>query len=157
MYRTITDLAYSRSAECPFVVDEISMEKLRSSLCKFENEKTLLSPDAQIGVRKSVAAALGRRKDLTHGGEVYDVVYPYSVDFEGIVDGLCGPRLPPEIPPVYEDDRGSGTMSMDLGTEDETPLTPLEIPSMLGVVGSKVCEEVAGAGRVGYYPGMHLR
>lgn len=61
------------------------MEELRGSLCKYRNENTLLSHNAQIGVRKSVATALE--------GGVYGAVYLFSVDFEGSVNGLCGPRL----------------------------------------------------------------
>lgn len=146
MYRTVTDLTYSRSPECPFIVDEPSMASFRSCLYKYENEKTSLSPDAQIGVRKSIAAALGRRKGLISDEEVCSVDYPCSVDIESLVDSLCGPRLPPQDFSIDEHDRG--TMSMDLGTEDDGPQTPLETPSLWDVVRSKVCEEVAGADRV---------
>ena len=78
---------------------QMSMEELRSSLCKYENENTLLSPDAQIGVRKSVGTAFGREEGLDAGRWVYGVVYLYSLDFEGIVNGLCNPRLPPKTSP----------------------------------------------------------
>ena len=105
MYRTVTDLAYSRSPECPF---ELSTADLRSRLYKYENEKTLLPPDTQIGVRKSIAAALGKRKGPRPEGKIHAVVYPYSVDVERIVDGLWGPRQP------FADkiDSRSGTMLM---------------------------------------------
>jgi hypothetical protein len=156
MYRTVTDLAYSRSPECPFIVDEMSMANLRSRLCKYENEDTFLSLDAQTGVRKSIAAALGERRSLVQEGGACDALYPYSVDVERIVDDLCGPRLPPETLSVDEDDRGSWTMSMDLGTEDDTPLTPPEMQSLLKVVRSKVCGEVADADGVGGPLSMHM-
>jgi len=155
MYRTITDLVYSRSPECPFIVDKPSMAELRNRLDKYENENTLLSPDAQIGVRKSVAAALGERKGSTLEGEVYAVVYPYSVDIERIVDNLCGPRRPPQGSPFDELDSGSGTMTMDLGTEDNTPSTPSEFSPLSKVVGSKVYE-IMGAGRVDVSSGRRL-
>ena len=156
MYRTVTDLAYSGSPECPFIVDKVPMTNLRNLLCKYQNKNTSLSPDAQIGMRKSVAAALGERKGLRHEGEVFTDFYPYSVDVERLVDGLCGSHLPPESFCVEEDDRESGTMSMDLGTEDETPLTPPEMPSLLKTIESKVCEEVTGVGGVDCSPGIHL-
>jgi len=66
------------------------MMDLHRRLLRYENENTLLSPDAQTGVRKSIAAALGERKGSTQEGNIYAVVYPYSVDVERIVDGLCG-------------------------------------------------------------------
>lgn len=155
MYRTVTDLAYSRSPECPFIVDEVSMTKLRSRLSTYENEKTLVAPDAQIGVRKSIAAALGGRKGFTQEGEAYAIVHPCSVDLERLVEDLCGPRLQPENI-AHEQYGGSGTMSMDLGTDYETPQTPPDMQPLLKVVGSKVCEEVLGARRVDDSPGGHL-
>lgn len=148
MYRAVTDLAYSRSPECPFIVNEQSMMDLRRRLLRYENENTLLSPDAQTGVRKSIAAALGERKGLTQEGGIYAAVYPYSVDVERIVDGLCGPRLPFETFPVTVPDNGSGTMSMDLGTEDGTQSTSLELPPLSKAVGSRICQEATGAARV---------
>lgn len=121
------------------------MSNLRSRLRKFGNENAFLSPDAQVGMRRSIAAALGEMKSLVPEREAYAVIYPYSVDAERLVDGLCGPRLLPESLPVDELDRGSGTMSMDLGTEDDTPSTPPELPSQLKVVGSGIGKKVAGA------------
>lgn len=158
MYKTITDSAYSRSHECPFIVDEISMANFRNTLWKYQNENLILPRDAQVGVRKSVAAALGEWKGLVQEGEVGGTLYPYSVDFERLVDDLCGPRLPPETHSVDGDDRGSWTMSMDLGSEDETPLTPPEIPSMLKAVGTKAREEVVvvGVDRIDSFPSIHL-
>ena len=148
MYRTVTDLVYSRSSECPFIVDEPSMAELRSRLDQFENENTLLSPDAQVGVRKSVASALGERKDSTLGGQPHAAVYPYSVDVERIVDNLCGPRRPPQFSLFDEFDGGSGTMTADVGTEDNTPSTPSEFsPPLSRVVGSKTYEATDG-GRI---------
>jgi hypothetical protein len=138
MYRTLTDLAYSRSPECPFIVDELSMAELRSRLDKYENENALLSSDAQVGVRKSIAAALGQRKGSMPEGTIRAVVYPYSVDFEQVVENLCGPRRPFQPFSVGELDNGSGTMSMDLGTEDNTPSTPSELPPSSKAVGSKI-------------------
>ena len=154
MYRTLTDLDYSRSPECPFIVDELSMEEFRNCLPKYENQKTLLPPDAQIGVRKSIAAALGDRKGSTPDGEVHAVVYPYSMDVERIVDSLCGPRYPSQTSSFEEPDSGSGTMSMDLGTEDDTLSTPSDLPPSLRAVGSKVCEEVVIGVGVGGFPGI---
>jgi hypothetical protein len=74
MYRTVTDLAYSRSPECPFIIDEPSMADLRSRLDGYE-ENTLLPPDAQIGMRKLIAAALGERKGRTPEGRGKQVVW----------------------------------------------------------------------------------
>ena len=156
MYRTITDLVYSRSPECPFIIDELSMAHLRNRLHEYENENTLLSADAQTGVRKSIAAALGERRGLTPDGEIHAVAYPYSVDVERIVDGLCGPRQPFETFSIGEDDSGSGTMSMDLGTEDDTPPTPPEGLLTSKAVGSRVYVEIASAGRVDSSPGREL-
>ncbi|KAF9777728.1 hypothetical protein BJ322DRAFT_1095473 [Thelephora terrestris] len=144
-HRTITDLAFSRSSECPFIVDEAAMSNLRSRLRKFGNENAFLSPDAQVGMRKSIAAALGEMKSLVPEREAHAVIYPYSVDVLRLVDGLCGPRLLPQSLQVDELDGGSGTMSMDLGTEDDTPSTPSELPSQLKVVGSGICKKVVGA------------
>ena len=156
MYRTITDLAYSRSPECLFIVDEQSMADLRSCLHRCENEKTLVPPDAQTEVRKSIAAALGERKGWTSDGKIYAVMYPCSVDVERIVDGLCGPHRAFETFSVGEDDSESGTMSMDLGTEYDTPSTP-PTPSKLstspGIIGSKVWVEITRLGRVDGSPG----
>jgi len=144
MYRTVTDLVFSRSPECPFIVDEPSMAELRNRLDQYENENILLSPDAQVGVRKSVAAALGERKGSTLGGQLHAVVYPYSVDVERIVDNLCGPRRAPQD----EFDSGSGTMTMDLGTEDNTLSTPSEFsPPLSRVVGSKIYETTDAGSR----------
>jgi len=64
MYRTITDSKYSESLECPFVIDTPSMGILRRKICEYENDRTFLSPDAQIGMRKSIATALGECKGL---------------------------------------------------------------------------------------------
>ena len=88
MYRTVTVLAYSRSPEYLFTVDELSMADLRSWPHIYENEMALLQPDAQIGVRKSAAAALGERMGPIPGGNIHAVVYPYSVDAERIAGGL---------------------------------------------------------------------
>ena len=148
MYRTITDLEYSRSPECPFIVDEPSMADLRSCLYRYEKEKTLLSADAQTGVRKSVAAALGERKGSTPNGKL-PVVYPYSMDVNRIVDGLHEPRRPFEYFSTGEPDHGPGAMSMDLGIVYETPSTASGLPPSLKAVGSKVRGEVRGADRVG--------
>lgn len=156
MYKTVTDMAFSRSPECPFIIDELSMAELRGRLDKYENENTLLSPDAQTGMRKSIAAALGERKSLIPEGEIYGVVYPYSVDVEHVVDGLCGPRQPIETSPVSELDSGSGTMSMDLGSEDDTVTTPLEPVTSLKVVGSRICQEVVGVEKVYSPPGRGM-
>ena len=155
MYRTVTDLVYSRSPECPFIVDEPSMAELRGRLSRYENEGTFLSPDAQIGVRKSVAAALGERKGFAQGWQLYAPVYPYSVDVEQIVDNLCGPRSSLQIAPFDEFDSGSGTMTMDLGTEDNTSSTPSEFSPPLKAVGSKSFE-VTDAGRVDVSPSRRL-
>ena len=141
MYRTITDEAFSRSPECPFIIDEPSMAKFRDRLSIYEKEKTLLSPDAQVGVRKSIAVALGERKDFTPVGTIQAIVYPYSVDVGRIVDGLCGPIRPFEDFSSGELDRGSGTMSMDLETEDDTPSTPSELSLSSKAVGSKAHED----------------
>ena len=141
MYRTITDKAFSMSPECPFIIDEKSMNNLRSRLSRFEEEKTLLSPDAQVGVRKSIAVALGEMKDSTPVGTIQAVVYPYSVDVERIVDGLCGPIRPFEIFSSGELDGGSGTMSMDLETECDAPSTPSELLLSSKAVGSKAHED----------------
>ena len=156
MNRTITNLAYSGSPECPFIVVKVPMANLRNLLCKYQNKNTSLSPDAQIGMRKSVAAALGERKGLRHVGEVCTDFYPYSVDVEHLVDGLCGSHPSTKNFCVEEDDRESGTMSMDSGTEDETPLTPSEMLLLLKTIESKVCEEVTGVGGVDCSPGIHL-
>lgn len=110
------------------------MTDLRNCLHRYEDESALLSSDAQIGVRKSIAAALGERKDLPEG-RTHAVVYPHSVDAEHLVDNLCGPRLTFGNFPVDETDDGSGTMSMDLGTEyntDSTPPVPLLRPKAIG-------------------------
>ena len=152
MQRTIMDLAFSRSLQCPFMVDEVAMANLRNRLHRYGNENTLLSPDAQVGMRKSIAAALGEWKGLMPEGETY-AVYPCSVDVEHIVDGLCGPRPLPESFPVDELDQGSGTMSMDLGTEDDTPSIPSELSTPLKVVGSGICKKVMGANRADDFPG----
>jgi hypothetical protein len=145
MYRTITDLVYSRSPECPFVVDEVSMAEFRGSLHRYENENTFLSPDAQVGVRKSIAAALGERRGLREG-EIHVALYPYSVDAESLVDGLCGPRLPVESYPIEEVDNGSGTMSMELGTEYDTPSISPGVSSPPEVVGTEACANRKGVG-----------
>ncbi|KAF9784107.1 hypothetical protein BJ322DRAFT_1068656 [Thelephora terrestris] len=144
-HRTIMDLAFSRSLQCPFIVDEAAMSNLRCRLRKLGNENAFLSPDAQVGMRKSIAAALGELKSLVPEGEAYAVIYPYSVDAERLVDGLCGHCLLPESLQVDELDGGSGTMSMDLGTEDDIPSTPSELPSQLKVVGSGIGKKVVGA------------
>ena len=131
-HRTIKDLAYSRSPECPFIVNKISMADLRGSLRRYEDANSLLSPDAQVGLRKSIAAALGERRG-SQQWESYAAAYPYSVDAENLVEGLCGPRLLESLP-----DDGSGTMSMDLGTECDTPSIPPAMP-LPESVGSEVC------------------
>ena len=64
------------------------MADLRSWFHKYENEKTLLSPDARVGVRKSIAAAMGGRKGPRPEGKTYVLVYPYSVDVERIVNSV---------------------------------------------------------------------
>ena len=89
------------------------MADLRSRLqaCK----KTLLPPDAQIGLRKLIAAALGRRKGPTPERKIHAVVYPYPT--QHIMNSVWGP--PQSV--ADETDNGSGTMSMDLGTEDSSP------------------------------------
>ena len=137
MYKTVTDPAYSGSPECPFIVDELLMARLRNRLHTYKDEKTLLTLDAQSGLRKSIAAALGERKGSTSKGSVH-TVYPYSVDVERIVDDLCGPRQPSETSSVGEADSGSGTMSMDLGTEYDTPQTSPEPSSPSKAVGPKI-------------------
>ena len=131
------------------------MAVLRGRIHKYENENTLLSSDAQTGFRKSVVTTLGERKGSTPSGMVHAVVYPYSVDAEGIVDGLCGPRSPFENSPACHFDVGSGTMSMDLGTEDDAPSTPSELPPPSKVVGSKIWE-ATGADMVDGSPGRRL-
>ena len=113
------------------------MGGLRNRLDAYKNEKTLLSLDAQVGLRKSIAAALGEKKGPTSGENIH-AVYPYSVDVERIVDGLCGPRQPSETSSVDEPDSISGTMSMDLGTEYDTPQTSPEPSSPSKAVGSKI-------------------
>lgn len=144
MYRTVTDFDYSRSPECPFIVDEVSMADLRICLHRYENENTLLSADAQIGVRKSIAAALGERKGLREG-RAHAIVYPCSVDVERLVDDICGPCLTFGSFPVDETD-GSGTMSMDLGTEYDTDSSPPMPPSRPKAIGSEVFLGSRGAG-----------
>ena len=133
---------------------EVAMANLRNRLHRYGNENTLLSPDAQVGMRKWIAAALGERKGSMSEGETY-AVYPCSVDVEHIVDGLCGPRPLPESFPVDELDLGPGTMLMDLGTdsEDDTPSIPSELPTPLKVVGSGICKKVVGADRADDFPG----
>jgi hypothetical protein len=155
MYRTITDLAYSRSPECPFFIDEVAMASLRGRLHRYEDQNTLLSPDAQIGVRKSIAAALGERKGFIPVEEVH-AAHPYSVDAERLVDDLCGPRLHFGSFPVDGFDSGSGTMSMDLSSEDDMPATPPDLPLPQEVVGSGVCEMVMNTGRVDIFPDWRM-
>ena len=152
MQRTIMDLGFPRSLQCPFMVDEIAMANLRNRLHRYGNENTLLSPDAQVGMRKSIAAALGERKGSMSEGETY-AIYPYSVDVKHVVDGLCGPRPLPESFPVDKLDRGSGTMSMDLGTEDGSLSIPSELPTPLKIVGSGLCKKLVGANRADGFPG----
>jgi len=41
------------------------MKDLHNRLYKYEDQPTLLSPDAQTGLRKSITAALGERKGST--------------------------------------------------------------------------------------------
>ena len=156
MYRTVTDLEYSRSPECPFIVDEPSMADLRSCLYRYEKEKTLLSTDAQTGVRKSVAAAFVERKGLTPNGTLPIAVYPYSMDVNRIVDGLREPRRPFEYFSAGEPDHGSGAMSMDLGIVYEAPPTASGLPPSSKAVGLKVRGEVGGADRVDGCPGSKL-
>ena len=159
MYKTITDMAYSRSPECPFIIDELAMVDLRSRLDKYEDKNTLLPPDAQTGVRKSIAAALGGRKGLMTEGEIHAIMYPCSVDVERFVDSLCGPLLPLETSSIDELDSESGTMSMDLGTEYDTPSipsTPSELQSLSKVVGAEVCQEVMGVVRANVFPDRKL-
>ena len=140
MYRTVTDLVYSRSPECPFTVNEPSMAELRNLLDQYKDENAWLPPDAQVGVRKSVAAALGERKGSALRVQLDAAAYPYSVDVERIVDNLCGPHRAPQVPPFDESDSGSGTMTMDLGTEYNTLSTPSESSPPSRVVGSKIYE-----------------
>ena len=92
------------------------------------------------------------RKGSMSEGETY-AVYPYSVDVKHIVDGLCGPRPLPESFPVDKLDRGSGTMSMDLGTEDGSLSIPSELPTPLKIVGSGLCKKLVGANRADGFPG----
>ena len=152
MYRTVTDLAYSRSSECPFIIDELSMADLRGWLHKYENEKILLPRDAQVGMRKSIAAALGKKKGRTPEGKIHAVAYPYSTDAERTADGLWGLRQP------FTDEigSGSGTMSMDLCTEDGSPSIPPELPTSSKTTGPRVCVGVTGSGRVDSSPGRKL-
>lgn len=149
MYRTITDLAYSRSPECPFIVDERSMANLRSCLYKYENERTLLSADAQTGMRKSIAAALGEKKSSMSEGESRAVVYPSSVDAKRSMDGLCGPRQ--RLETIEETDSESDTI-----TGRDTPSIPLEPPTLSKVIGSRACKKVTGLGRVDDSTGRKL-
>ena len=153
---TLTDLKYSRSPECPFIVDESSIAEIRSRLDVYKNKNTLLSPDAQVGARKSIAAALGKKKHPTPGGNLPAIVYPYDTDVERIAGGLHGPRRPSQTSSPDEIDDGSGTMSMDLGTEDGTLLTPSERSSPSKAVGSKICEQVAAGVGVGWITGQKL-
>jgi hypothetical protein len=156
MYKTLTDLKYSKSPECPFIVDESSIAEIRSRLDIYENKNTLLSPDAQVGARKSIAAALRKRKLSIPGGKIPAIVYPYDADVERIAGGLRGPRRPSQTSSPDEIDNGSGTMSMDLGTEDGTSLTPSEWSSPSKAVGSRICEEVAVGVEVGCFAGKKL-
>lgn len=155
MYRTLTDLSYSRSPECPFVVDEPAMARLRVRIDDYEKEDDLLPGDAQIGMRKSIAAALGERKDYTPGRKIPAAVYICSVDLEQIVDNLCGPSHSFKTSSPDEPDSGSGTVSMDLGSEDDTS-SEQTISSK--AVGSKsgTHKGDAGVGRVNSSPGRRL-
>ena len=54
-----------------------------------------------------------------------------SVDVERVVDSLCGPRQPFETFSIGKDDSGSGTISMYLGTEYDTPSTPATSPGVI--------------------------
>jgi hypothetical protein len=83
-------------------------------------------------------------------------VYPYDADVGRIAGGLRGPRRPSQTSSPDELDSGSGTMSMDLGTEDGTLLTPLEQSSSPKAVGSKICEEVAAGVGVGCFASKKL-
>lgn len=123
MYRTVTDLAYSRSPECPFIIDELSMADLRNLLHRYEDEKTLIPPDAQVGIRKSIAAALGERKGWIPEGGIPTIVYHHSVDVEHTVNDFWGPHQLN----TNETDSGSGTMSMDFGTEYGSPAIPQKL------------------------------
>jgi len=91
------------------------MADLRSRLQACE--KTLLPPDAQVGLRKLIAAALGMRKGPTPEKNIHAVVYPYPVDAQHTMNRVWGPRQSF----TNETDSGSGTMSMDLGTEASSP------------------------------------
>ena len=152
MQRTIMDLAFSRTLQCPFIVGKIAMANLHNRLHRYGNENALLSPDAQVGMRKLIAAALGERKGLMPEGETY-AVYPCSVDVEHVVDRLCGPRPLPESFLVDELDWGSGTISMDSGTDDDTPSIPSELPTPLKAVGWGICKKVVGTNRADDFPG----
>lgn len=89
MYRTVTDLAYSRSPECPFIVNEPAMANFRSQLDKYEDKKAMLPRDAQAGVKKSIAAALGEKRPAPEG-KIHAVACPYPVDAGCIADGIRG-------------------------------------------------------------------
>lgn len=155
MYRTIIDEKYSKSPECPFTVHKSSMDELRESLGKYKNEKTLCPPDAQLGVRKAIVAALGDWKHSIPEGEVC-AVFPYSMDVGRVVDGLGGPSQPSKTPSADGLDSNSGTMSMDLDTEDGTQSTLLELLPSPKAVGLRACKEVTGAGRANGSPGRRL-
>jgi len=88
MYETVTNLAYSKSPECPFIINETAMRELRSQLYKY-GDKTMLPPDAQNGVKKSIAAALGGKRP-TSEGNIYTVAYSYPVSAEHIAGSFVG-------------------------------------------------------------------
>lgn len=87
MKKTVDDLAYSRSPECPFVINEKAMGDFRRFV-KYTDDKTLLPPDAQDGVKKSIAAALKGRK-------IHAVMHLYPVDAGHIANGFVG--TPPAV------------------------------------------------------------
>jgi len=103
------------------------MKDLRNRLYKYENQSTLLSPDAQTGLRKSIAAALGERKGSTPSART--VAYPSSVDVERSVYDPWGPRQWFGTLSVDETDSGSDTMSNDSGTVRGTPLDGSRTPT----------------------------
>lgn len=99
MKKTVTDPAYSRSPECPFIINEKAMGDLRKKYDKCKDKNTMLPPDAQDGIKKSIAAALKERKRPTPEGKIHPVgpSYTHTLWMPGAspMDGSVG--TPPAI------------------------------------------------------------
>ena len=110
MYRTVTDLEYSRPPNAPSLSTNHQWPTFVAASTDTKKKKIYSQPTLRL---ESGSWSLVERKGLTPNGTLPVAVYPYSMDFDRIVDGLREPSRSFEYFSAGEPDYGSGAMSMD--------------------------------------------